>query len=204
MLFTYYLHILHHFWAMMMTFLKLFLIWTFKEPNLADFFFFLIWRKIIYKVELHGVLGVFFLQVCLLLEYSPCVSTVSTTWLLLWLFLVCLDYYPWVSPFTYDQTIPPPCSLVCSVFPPLSTTRLLHRCLPRYIDPIFPYVFLCTCKWVNLSKRRGKYGVFRGLAGLLRGISWDRSLIEILMSIAASPKKALSIPTCLLRFTFYF
>ena len=41
-----------------MTFLKLFLICTFKDPNLAENL--QIWRKIFKTVELHGVHGVFF------------------------------------------------------------------------------------------------------------------------------------------------
>ena len=36
MLFTYYLHILHHLYAMKMTFLKLFIICPFKEPNVEE------------------------------------------------------------------------------------------------------------------------------------------------------------------------
>ena len=43
--------------------------------------------------------------------------------------------------------------------------------------------------WVNLSKRGGKNGVFQGLAGLLRGISRERSLREIPRSSLASPRK---------------
>ena len=58
--------------------------------------------------------------------------------------------------------------------------------------------------WVNLSKRGGKDGVFRGLAGLLRGISQGRSPREIPKSSPASPRKTPSFPTLLLRFTFYF
>ena len=51
--------------------------------------------------------------------------------------------------------------------------------------------------WVNLSKRGGKDGV-------LRGISRGRSPMEIPRSSPASPRKAPSFPTLLLRFTFYF
>ena len=47
-------------------------------------------------------------------------------------------------------------------------------------------------------------GVFQGLAGLLRGIFRGRSPREIPRSSAASPRKAPSFPTHLLRFTFYF
>ena len=58
--------------------------------------------------------------------------------------------------------------------------------------------------WVNLSKRGGKDGVSRGLAGLLRGISQGRSPREILRSSPISPRKIPSFPSLLLRFTFYF
>ena len=44
-----------------MTFLKLFLICTFKEPHLAETG--QIWRKIFFKIELCGVHGVCFFQV---------------------------------------------------------------------------------------------------------------------------------------------
>ena len=65
---------------------------------------------------------------------------------------------------------------------------------------------------VNLSKRGGKDGVFRGLAGLLRGISQGllrgisrgRRPREIPRSSRASSRKTLSFQTLLLRFTFYF
>ena len=57
--------------------------------------------------------------------------------------------------------------------------------------------------WVNPSKRWGMDGVFRGLAGLLRGISQGQSQREILRSSPASPRKTSSIPTLLLGFTFY-
>ena len=60
-LFTYYLHILHRLQIMKMTFLKLFLICTFKYQNLAENE--PIWRKIIKKGELRGVHGVCFFQV---------------------------------------------------------------------------------------------------------------------------------------------
>ena len=43
-------------------------------------------------------------------------------------------------------------------------------------------------EWVNLSKRRGKDGVFRGQAGLLRGISRGRSPREVPRSSPASPR----------------
>ena len=52
--------------------------------------------------------------------------------------------------------------------------------------------------WVNLSKTGGKDGVFRGLAGLLRGIPRGRSPREILRSSPASPRKTPSIPILLL------
>ena len=58
--------------------------------------------------------------------------------------------------------------------------------------------------WVVLSKRGGKDRVFRGLTGLLQGISWGQSPEEIPRSSPASPRKTLSFPTLLLRFTFYF
>ena len=46
--------------------------------------------------------------------------------------------------------------------------------------------------------------VFRGLAGLLRGISRGRSSREIPRSSPTSPGNTLSFPTLLLRFIFYF
>ena len=58
--------------------------------------------------------------------------------------------------------------------------------------------------WVNLSKRGGKYGVFQGLSGLLRGISFGLCPREIPQSSPASPWKAPSFLTLLFRFTFYF
>ena len=58
--------------------------------------------------------------------------------------------------------------------------------------------------WVNLSKRGGKDGVLRGLAGLLQGISRGRILSEIPWSSPDSPRKTLSFPTLLLRFILYF
>ena len=54
---------LHYLLAIKMTFLKFILICTFKEPNLAKKG--QIWRKICLKVELRGVHGVRFFQVCL-------------------------------------------------------------------------------------------------------------------------------------------
>ena len=47
-------------------------------------------------------------------------------------------------------------------------------------------------------------GVFRGLGGLLRGIFRGRSQREIPRSSLASPEKAPSSPTFLLRLTFFF
>ena len=47
------------------------------------------------------------------------------------------------------------------------------------------------------------YGVFRGLAGRLRGISGGQILREIHRSIPASARKTLSILTLLLGFTFF-
>ena len=64
MLFTEHLHILHLLQPMNMTFLKLFLIRMIKNSNLADIFTnFAEYQK--KKVELRGVLGVYFFQVCL-------------------------------------------------------------------------------------------------------------------------------------------
>ena len=57
--------------------------------------------------------------------------------------------------------------------------------------------------WVDSSKRGGMDAVLRGLAGLLRGISRERSQREISRSSPASLRKTPSIPTLLLRFTFY-
>ena len=59
-------------------------------------------------------------------------------------------------------------------------------------------------EWVNLSKRGGKYGVFRRLAGLIQGVSRGQSWREIPMSSPASPRKTPSFPTLLLIFTFGF
>ena len=57
--------------------------------------------------------------------------------------------------------------------------------------------------WVDPSKREGMDGAFRGLAGLLRGISRGQSLREIPRSSHASPWKTPSSRTLLLGFTFY-
>ena len=57
--------------------------------------------------------------------------------------------------------------------------------------------------WVNPSKRGGMDGVFRGLAGLLRGISRGGSPREIPRSSPVSPRKTPSILTLLLGFTLY-
>ena len=58
--------------------------------------------------------------------------------------------------------------------------------------------------WVNPSKRGGMDGVFRGLAGLLLGISRGRSLTEIPSNSPANPRKSLSFLTLFIGFTFYF
>ena len=58
-------------------------------------------------------------------------------------------------------------------------------------------------EWVNLSKRGGKDGVFRGLVGLLRGISQGQSPREIPRSSPASPRKTPSIPPLLLGLTHF-
>ena len=50
-------------------------------------------------------------------------------------------------------------------------------------------------KWVNPSKRGGTDGLFRGLAGLLKGISQGRTTREIPRSSPASLRKTLSFPT---------
>ena len=57
--------------------------------------------------------------------------------------------------------------------------------------------------WVNPSKRQGMDRVFRGMAGLLQGISQGQSPMEVPRNSLASPRKTLSILTLLLRFTFY-
>ena len=57
---------------------------------------------------------------------------------------------------------------------------------------------------VDQSERGGKVRVFRGLAGLLRGISRGQSQREIPRSNTASPRKTPSFLTLLLQFTFYF
>ena len=61
MLYTKYLHILHHLQAMKMTFLKLFFICTFKDPKLRKNG--PIWRQIQKKVELRLFHRVSFFQV---------------------------------------------------------------------------------------------------------------------------------------------
>ena len=58
--------------------------------------------------------------------------------------------------------------------------------------------------WGNLSKRGVMDGVFWGLAGLLRGISWGRRPRESPRSSPVSLRKPPSFLTLLLRFTFYF
>ena len=55
---------------------------------------------------------------------------------------------------------------------------------------------LARQSWVNLSKRGGKEGVFRELAGLLRGISRGQSSRKILRSSPATPRKTLSFRLC--------
>ena len=89
-------------------------------------------------------------------------------------------------------------------FLPLITTKPWTS-LP-FVDPLmaaFVLKFFLTPFWVNPSKRGGMDGVFWGLAGLLQGISRGRIPTEILRSSPASPRKAPSIPTLLLGFTFY-
>ena len=61
MLYTKYLHILHHLQAMKMTYLELFLICTFKDPKLAEKRTKLAENP--KKIELRGVRGVRFFQV---------------------------------------------------------------------------------------------------------------------------------------------
>ena len=51
--------------------------------------------------------------------------------------------------------------------------------------------------WLNLSKRGGKEVVFRGLAGLLRGISQGYSARDVLRSSPASLRKTPSFSTYL-------
>ena len=58
--------------------------------------------------------------------------------------------------------------------------------------------------WVHPSKIGGSDGFFRGLAGLIRGISQGQSPREILRNSLASPRKTASFPTLLLIFTFQF
>ena len=50
-------------------------------------------------------------------------------------------------------------------------------------------IFKVKAGWVNLNKRGGMNGVFRGLAGLLRWISQGQSPREIPRSSPASPRK---------------
>ena len=75
---------------------------------------------------------------------------------------------------------------------------------PAQTDGNEQCLFLNRLEWVNPSKRGGMDGVFRGLAGLLRGISRGRSPREIPRSSPASPRKARAFPTLLFRFTSYF
>ena len=60
--------------------------------------------------------------------------------------------------------------------------------------------FLRMLYWVDPNKRAGIDRVFRGLAGLLWGISPGQSPREIPKKGPSSPRKT----TCLLWFTFYF
>ena len=74
--------------------------------------------------------------------------------------------------------------------------NLNHLCAPVVPQAIEIY-------WVNPSKIGGMDEVFRGLAGLLRGISQGQSPREIPRSSPAGLRKTPSIPTLLLGFTFY-
>jgi hypothetical protein len=65
-----------------------------------------------------------------------------------------------------------------------SEVEFVHRFLHRGKEPCHPA--LLGLDWVNPSKRGGMDGVFRGLAGLLRGIfqgqSTDGSILAFLKS----------------------
>ena len=91
------------------------------------------------------------------------------------------------------------------VYPITATSFPLH-CLweKKTLSVIWFGCYNHNKEWVNLSKREGMNRVFRGLAGLLWGISRGQSPREIPMSSPASPRIAPSFPTLLLRFTFYF
>ena len=85
----------------------------------------------------------------------------------------------------------------------LPTSNFTSNFTPSFISNM-TINLLHNDDWVNLSKIGGKGAVFRGLAGLLQGISQGQSTREILRSSPASPRKTPSFPTLLLRFTFYF
>ena len=76
------------------------------------------------------------------------------------------------------------CRIVCCVFfMPRTQDNIVSGLYSRrhctHLTDVHPYRHSATIKWVNPSKRGGMDGVFRGLAGLLRGISRGRSPREI-------------------------
>ena len=80
----------------------------------------------------------------------------------------------------------------------LSTLGYIILCL------IGLYLFPLGQNGLIQVKEEGWTEFSRGLAVLLRGISQGQSPREIRRSNPASPRKTLSLPTLLLRFTFYF
>ena len=79
----------------------------------------------------------------------------------------------------YNSSIVLPGDQYCKIwFLYCSDSWAIEEILPSRLSNTgelnFNIIMFSNCEWVNLSKREGKDRVFRGLAGLLRGISWGQ------------------------------
>ena len=93
---------------------------------------------------------------------------------------------------------------LCSSLFPTAVTPTPVAATTEQFWPYWSILNKIESYWDNLSKRGGKDGVFRGLVGLLQGISRGEARGKSLRSRPASPRKTPSFQTLLLRFTFYF
>ena len=111
----------------------------------------------------------------------------------------CHKFSKILSIFCFKQTV-----TAVSSFSIFSSARSARICIMSVtFIQCFQYSYQLYENWVNPSKSGGMDAVFRGLAGLLWGISRGQSRIDIPRSSPASPTKTLSIQTLLLGFTFY-